>query len=141
PSPTIPSFMRSSPSRRLWTPRCAYRQDPSTDLGSSGEQRVEGDPGGADATGLEGAEVAGRLGLLQVAEAEVPPGDRDLLLVRRGHLDAHDGVGPALVELPGGVQEAGAEAERDRHPVLVPEAGAHGLELGGDRALGVDERL
>ena len=54
------------------------------------QQLVEGDAAGADAPRLEGAQVAGGLRLLEVAEAERLAGDVDLVRVVAGDLDAHD---------------------------------------------------
>ena len=59
-------------------------------------QRSSGDPGRTDTAVPEGAEVAGGLGLLQVAEAEGPARDGDLLRVGRGTWTHTMDAGPPL---------------------------------------------
>ena len=70
--------------------------------------------------------VPGGLGRDEVAEAELPPRDHEVLVGCGGHLQVDAGGRSALVELPGGVQEARAPAEGHRPVRTAREPGPHG---------------
>src|SRR3546814_8090767 len=101
PRPTIPSFTSDPLHRicgRVGTNTVPVRPQISSSSWSRCrcQQLGEVDSAGADAAGLEGSQVTGGLRRLQLAEADVAPGDGDLLVVGADGLDAHDGVGTAL---------------------------------------------
>ncbi len=67
-------------------------------------------------------EIAARLCRLDHAERGLLTGYREVFGVIRGNLQKHAAIGPALVGLAGGMQEARAEfgAGRDMAPVAQP---------------------
>ena len=99
------------------------------------EEVGEGDAAGTDAAGLEGAQVAGGLGLLEVTEAEGLAGDRRSRAGRRRRPARTRWLGrSALVELAGGVEEPRAEPEARGDAVAVTQRDARGLEARHRRA-------
>src|SRR5690349_8591109 len=115
PSPTMPSFMASLLGTPGFADRSRRRAAPPGGCAASPSPRFEeigqGDAAGPDAAGLERAQVARGLGLLEVAEAEGLARDLDLVVIVGRDLHAHDRSWSTLVELAGGVEEPRAEPE------------------------------
>jgi hypothetical protein len=98
----------------------------------------EGDTCDAAAVRLERGEVAKGLGAVELGEAVGLPGYRQLRLRFVHDLDEDAAVRAALVELAGGVEVAGAEADRCGHAEAVAEGDARGLERGGVRGVAIE---
>ena len=90
-------------------------------------------------------EVAGGLGVEQTPERERLAGDGQVDADLVDDLDEDAAIGAALVELAGGVEKAGAEAERRRDAVAVAQLQPRGLESGrvrrGAGQVGLDREI
>ncbi len=84
---------------------------------------------GAATVLLQRLQVAQRLRVLQRAETVWLAGDGYILRVLRRDLDEQAGVGPALVQLPGRMQETRPEAQRRRDVQAVAQREASPLKL------------
>ena len=83
---------------------------------------------------LQHRQVPSGLGVNHHAKTQLLPRNRYIDGVTRGDLQENAGVGTALVVLPGGVEEARAEAQAGGHALLVahlvPQALNHCLMFG-----------
>src|SRR5918995_1739956 len=122
PSPTIPIFT-ARPRRAsadglassrgtsacfpLLAPSAPGRSGPGRASRRTLKELIKTDPPRAALALPQGQQVAVGLGVLQCREAIVLAGDRHVIGIIPHHLHEHARVGPALVELAGGVQEPG----------------------------------
>src|SRR3954452_25302875 len=118
PSPTMPILM-NPPVRRS-----------GQNVARPRLQLVHRDPEDAAAVGLQALVVADGLGRDERAEVVGEAGDGDVRAGTAAHqLDGHHAVRAALVELAGGVEEAGPVAGRDGHAsVGVAQVAAQPLQ-------------
>src|SRR5579875_1787717 len=132
PSPTMPSCILASPLRESLIPRVGERTQPGRDI------RAEMHAQGAPSAFGQHVEIAARLRRLHDGKPVAMAGNGQILGVLAGDLQEHAAVRPALVRLPGGVQEARAEAHARRHMLGAQEARAHVPQRVGMGAVALD---
>src|SRR5262249_54992472 len=106
--------------------------EPAVDVGAEVEAQH------AAVVSSEHIEIAERLGALQRAEAEALVGNPPIALVAHD-LEEYAAIGSALVELPGGVEEARAVAERGGGARAPLDSLANRLQGAVARRCGVEE--